>query len=59
MSFDDYKLPEKLNVNEYILTFGKYRGRKLIDVASTDKNYIEWCKANINDEPLCSLLRQL
>lgn len=59
MSFDDYKLSEKLDINEYILTFGKYRGLKLIDVASTDKNYIEWCKANISDEPLCSLLKQL
>lgn len=59
MSFDDYKPSKTPNVNEYILPFGKYRGLKLIDVASTDKGYIEWCKANISDEPLCSLLKQL
>ena len=47
------------DINEYILPFGKYNGRKLIDVAVADKGYIKWAKQNLTREPLKTLLSQL
>lgn len=48
-----------LDINEYILTFGKHSGEKLIDVAQTDKGYIAWAKENMTREPMKTLLAQL
>ena len=30
-----------------VLTFGKYRGRKVADVAATNAGYVLWCRKNI------------
>lgn len=48
-----------LDINEYILTFGKHSGEKLIDVAQTDKGYIAWAKENMTREPMKTLLAQI
>lgn len=34
---------------ECVLTFGKYQGRALIDVANEDLNYVKWCAENVAD----------
>jgi hypothetical protein len=61
MAFEDYEQPkvELPNVNEYVLNFGKHSGKKLIDVFNQHRDYIDWCKENINREPLMSLIKQL
>lgn len=33
----------------YILTFGKYKGKYLLDVKDSDPNYFNWMKENIKD----------
>lgn len=59
MEFDDWKKPELPPLDSYILTFGKYKDRKLLEIASEDKGYIDWLKENYGREPLRSLLKQL
>lgn len=59
MEFDDWKKPELPPLDSYILNFGKYKDRKLLEIASEDKGYIDWLKENYGREPLRSLLKQL
>ena len=57
--FDGYEAPELPDINEYVLSFGKHKGEKLVDVAESDPSYIEWAKENMNKEPVRSLLKKL
>lgn len=59
--FDNYETPKKElpKLDEYIFTFGKHSGRRLVDVAKTDAGYIAWAKENMTREPVRSLLLQL
>lgn len=50
---------EELKVEDYIFTFGKHNGEKLIEVVKNDSGYIDWLKENYGREPLRSLLKQL
>lgn len=61
MAFDESTQPkvELPDVNEYVLNFGKYSGKKLVDVFNHHRDYLEWCKENIRREPLMSLIKQL
>lgn len=59
--FDGFEVPKKEvpSIGEYILTFGKHNGEKLIDVAKTDPDYIRWAKENMTREPVRTLLMQM
>lgn len=57
--FDEYVAPETPDIKDYVLSFGKHKGEKLIDVAESDPSYIEWAKENMNKEPVRSLLKKL
>lgn len=57
--FDEYVAPKIPDINEYVLSFGKHKGEKLIDVAESDPSYIEWAKENMTREPVKSLLMKL
>lgn len=46
-------------LEEYVFSFGKYNGKKLVDVAKLDAGYIAWAKENMTREPIRSLLQQL
>ena len=46
-------------LDDYVFSFGKHNGEKLIDVAKTDTGYISWAKENMDREPIKSLLAQL
>jgi len=59
MEFDDWEKPELPALDTYILTFGRYDGQKLVDVAKKDKSYIEWLKADYGREPVRSLVKLL
>lgn len=51
--------PELPKLDEYVFTFGKHSGEKLVDVAQSDPQYISWAKENMTREPVKSLLQQL
>lgn len=57
--FDEYVAPKIPDINEYVLSFGKHKGEKLIDVAESDPSYIEWAKENMTREPVKSLLAKM
>ena len=47
------------NPDEYILTFGKHKGKTLTEVAKCDSGWIRWAKENIDREPIRSLLKEM
>ncbi len=51
--------PELPRLDDYVLTFGKHNGEKLVDVAVSDPSYIAWAKENMTREPVKSLVAQL
>lgn len=59
--FDGFEIPKKEipPLDEYILTFGKHNGEKLVDVAKSDPDYIRWAKENMTREPVRTLLMQM
>lgn len=61
MDFEGYEQPkvELPSLNDYVISFGKHSGTKLIDLWNTHRDYVLWCKENINREPLQSLIKQL
>lgn len=48
LDFSSYK--QELNLEEFTLTFGKYKGEKLVDLAEKDPSYVDWLKINCTDE---------
>lgn len=50
------KLPD---ISTYIITFGKYSGKTLPQIAECDPGYIAWAKENMTREPVKSLLQEL
>ena len=59
--FDGFETPEKEipPLDEYIFTFGKHNGEKLVDVVKSDPDYIRWAKENMTREPVRTLLMQM
>ena len=61
MDFENYISPkvELPDINEHILTFGKHKGKTLVEVNEIDKGWIHWAKENIHRHPEAALLKQL
>lgn len=61
MAFDGYEetKPEPLDVNTYVINFGKYSGTKLVDLFKEHRDYCNWLKENVYREPIQSLIKQL
>lgn len=57
----DVEIPkeELPKLEEWILPFGKYKGRTLLQINEIDPGYIAWAKENMTREPVKSLLAQL
>lgn len=48
------------SLEEYVMSFGKYRGRLLVDVFRTNRGYVEWLQGNMTlREPLKTFVAQL
>lgn len=48
--FEDLSKPVEFDEN-YVLSFGKYSGRRLIDVYKTAPDYVAWCEENLLHKP--------
>ena len=48
------KLPD---LNEFKLTFGKYTGKTIPQIAATDRGWLVWAKENLTREPLLTLIK--
>lgn len=52
-------IKKDLDVNTFIMPFGKYKGKTLQQVASEDLGYIDWMKENLQDKDFYPLLKEL
>jgi hypothetical protein len=61
MAFDNIEQPKAqiVNPNEYVLSFGKYKGEKLIDVFNKDKSYCMWLKENSYQREVVDIVKQI
>lgn len=61
MAFDsaDTPKPVAVNVDEYVINFGRYKGSKLVDVFNTDRSYCMWLKENSYQKDLVEMIKQL
>jgi hypothetical protein len=58
---NDVEVPNQTlpNIDEWKVTFGKYKGYTLPQINKMNSGYIRWAKENINSEPAKSLLAQM
>ena len=61
MAFDNMEVPKPVpvNVNEYVVNFGKYKGTKLIDLFNKDRSYCMWLKENSYQKEIVALIKQI
>jgi uncharacterized protein (DUF3820 family) len=61
MAFDASEQPESqiVDVNEYVIDFGKYKGTKLIDLYKKDKSYCMWLKENSFKREVVEMIKQI
>ena len=54
--FGEAELPD---INTHLVTFGKHKGKTLVEINEIDKGWIHWAKENIHRHPEATLLKQL
>lgn len=61
MAFDNIEAPKPTptNVDDYVVTFGKHKGEKLIDVFKTDHSYCMWLKENSFQREVVEMIKQI
>jgi uncharacterized protein (DUF3820 family) len=61
MDFEGYEIKqESIAFDEnYTLTFGKYTGRRLIDVYNSDPGYLSWCDENLHKPDLQQMIKAM
>ena len=61
MAFDNVEeqKPVATNVDDYVITFGKHKGEKLIDVFNTDRSYCMWLKENSYQKEIKDMISQV
>lgn len=57
--FTEEEKPESPKLEDFVLDFGKHRGKTLLDIKQCDPGWITWAKANITKEPVKTLLEQI
>lgn len=61
MAFDNIETPKPtlVSVDDYIITFGKYKGEKLVDVYNKDRGYCMWLKENSYQREVVEMIKQI
>ena len=61
MAFDSVDTPKlvAVNVDEYVINFGRHKGSKLVDVFNTDRSYCMWLKENSYQKEIVEMIKQL
>lgn len=49
----------KIDVDEYVINFGKYKGTKLIDLYNKDRSYCMWLKENSYMTEVVEMIKQI
>ena len=63
MAFDVSEQPQakpvNVNLDEYVVGFGKYKGIKIVDAYKQDKSYFMWLKENSYQKEIVEIIKQL
>lgn len=61
MAFDNIETPKvaPTNVDDYIISFGKYKGTKLVDLFKKDRSYCMWLKENSYQREIVEMIKQI
>jgi uncharacterized protein (DUF3820 family) len=61
MAFDNVEVPKPTptNVDDYIISFGKYKGTKLVDLFKKDHSYCMWLKENSYQREVVEMIKQI
>lgn len=61
MAFDNVEAPapKPVDINEYVVSFGKYKGAKLVDLFNKDRSYCMWLKENSYQKEIVALIKQI
>jgi uncharacterized protein (DUF3820 family) len=62
MAFDKVEMPpkaESTNIDDYVISFGKYKGTKLVDLYKKDRGYCMWLKENSYQREVVEMIKQI
>jgi uncharacterized protein (DUF3820 family) len=61
MAFDNVEAPKPTttNVDDYIISFGKYNGTKLVDLYNKDRSYCMWLKEKSFQREVVEMIKQI
>lgn len=63
MAFDMSVQPQPkkadIDLDEYVVTFGKFKGVKIVDAYKRDKDYFMWLKENSYQKEIVDIIKQL
>ena len=63
MAFDKTEAPtpkaEPVSVDDYVISFGKYKGTKLVDLFNKDRSYCMWLKENSYQREVVDMIKQV
>lgn len=61
MAFDNVESPKAApaNIDEYVISFGKYKGTKLVDLFNKDRDYCMWLKENSYQREVVEMIKQI
>lgn len=61
MAFDNIEASKTtpVNVNDYVVSFGKHKGTKLVDLYNKDRSYCMWLKENSYQKEIIEMIKQI
>ena len=61
MAFDNVETPKAapVNIDDYVISFGKYKGTKLVDLFNKDRSYCMWLKDNSYQREVVEMIKQI
>lgn len=63
MAFDKAEMAapksEPVNIEDYVISFGKYKGTKLVDLYNKDRSYCMWLKENSYQREVVEMIKQV
>ena len=63
MAFDQVEMTapksEPVNIDDYVISFGKYKGTKLVDLYNKDRSYCMWLKENSYQREVVEMIKQV
>ena len=62
MAFDKIEMSPKTeptNIDDYVISFGKYKGTKLVDLYKKDRGYCMWLKENSYQREVVEMIKQI